>query len=38
MSNLIGLFMGNTLPYCTESYCTLFNRHLQEARARHCTF
>ena len=35
MSNLIGLFMGNTLPYCTESYCTLFNWHLQEARALH---
>ena len=37
MSNLIGLFMDNTLPYCTQSYCTLFNWYLQEARA-HCTF
>jgi len=35
MSNLIGLFMGNILPYCTVSYCTLFNWHLQEARALH---
>jgi len=34
MSNLIGLFMGNTLPYYTEGYCTLFNWHLQESTAR----
>jgi len=31
---LIGLFMGNTLPYYTEGYCTLFNWHLQESTAR----